>query len=75
MRDSYLHQYVILYNNNPNESLFIIRYFSTYAARILPTNVNPISKDARPVFDFVSNATNRITVTNKNVIKNSIIKP
>jgi hypothetical protein len=64
---------MILYNHN--ESLFIIINSSTYAARIFPTNVNPINKDAKPVFDFVSSATDRITVTNKNVIKNSIIKP
>ena len=65
--DSYSHPCVILYNTHfsleskPKRER--VRY-STHAARMLPVSVSPISSGARPVFDFVSNATSRITVTN-----------
>jgi hypothetical protein len=49
--------------------------FFTYTARILTANVNPIRIGARPVLDFVSSATIRITVTRTNVTINSMKIP
>ena len=47
----------------------------TYIARIFTANANPIRMGARPVFDFVSRATIKMTVTRTNVTIHSITIP
>jgi hypothetical protein len=50
-------------------------FSSTYIARILTAKANPIKSGASPVFDFVSSATIRITVTSTNVTTASVKIP
>ena len=47
----------------------------TYDAWIQTPNARPINTGARPVFDLLSTATIRITVTKANVSNSSIVKP
>ena len=47
----------------------------TYTARMLTAKANPINSGASPVFDFVSSATMRMTVTRTNVTIASIKIP
>lgn len=44
-------------------------------ARIETANVKPIKTEARPVFDLVSRAVMRMTVTNRKVTINSMKIP